>query len=90
VLNSNPNKVSLSALPPLALYIHFPWCEKKCPYCDFNSHQIKEGKAGFDEARYINLTLGDDKFTVFLLVAAHRAYSLQKAWINCFALYVPE
>ena len=25
-------------LPPLALYIHIPWCEKKCPYCDFNSH----------------------------------------------------
>ena len=59
MLNSNPNKVSLSALPPLALYIHFPWCEKKCPYCDFNSHQIKEGKAGFDEARYINALIAD-------------------------------
>ena len=59
VLNSNPNKVSLSALPPLALYIHFPWCEKKCPYCDFNSHQIKEGKSGFDEARYIKALIAD-------------------------------
>ncbi|BDT75404.1 radical SAM family heme chaperone HemW [Polynucleobacter sp. KF022] len=59
MLNSNPNKVSLSALPPLALYIHFPWCEKKCPYCDFNSHQIKEGKAGFDEARYIHALIAD-------------------------------
>lgn len=29
---------NLFALPPLALYIHIPWCEKKCPYCDFNSH----------------------------------------------------
>jgi putative oxygen-independent coproporphyrinogen III oxidase len=28
-------------LPPLSLYIHFPWCVKKCPYCDFNSHPIK-------------------------------------------------
>ena len=63
MLNSNPNKVSLTALPPLALYIHFPWCEKKCPYCDFNSHQIKEGadsnKAGFNETRYINALITD-------------------------------
>jgi putative oxygen-independent coproporphyrinogen III oxidase len=31
-----------SALPPLALYIHFPWCVKKCPYCDFNSHALRD------------------------------------------------
>jgi oxygen-independent coproporphyrinogen-3 oxidase len=49
----------LSALPPLSLYIHFPWCEKKCPYCDFNSHQIKEGTQGFDEARYIKALITD-------------------------------
>ena len=48
--------VSLTALPPLALYIHFPWCEKKCPYCDFNSHQVKEG---FDENRYIKALIAD-------------------------------
>jgi oxygen-independent coproporphyrinogen-3 oxidase len=30
-----------SALPPLSLYIHIPWCVRKCPYCDFNSHTIK-------------------------------------------------
>jgi len=28
-------------LPPLGLYIHIPWCLKKCPYCDFNSHAIE-------------------------------------------------
>ncbi|MGK9559499.1 hypothetical protein O6495_25060, partial [Salmonella enterica subsp. enterica] len=28
----------MSVLPPLALYIHIPWCVRKCPYCDFNSH----------------------------------------------------
>ncbi len=55
----------LKALPPLSLYIHFPWCEKKCPYCDFNSHQIKDqGKnprngQGFDEIRYINALIAD-------------------------------
>lgn len=31
-----------NSLPPLSLYIHFPWCVKKCPYCDFNSHTLKE------------------------------------------------
>ncbi|QWD95266.1 oxygen-independent coproporphyrinogen III oxidase-like protein [Polynucleobacter sp. MG-Unter2-18] len=49
----------LTALPPLSLYIHFPWCEKKCPYCDFNSHQIKDGNQGFDEARYIKALIAD-------------------------------
>ena len=57
----------LTALPPLSLYIHFPWCEKKCPYCDFNSHQIKDvstvsGKnqsPGFDEKRYIKALIAD-------------------------------
>ena len=53
------NPIVLKALPPLALYIHFPWCEKKCPYCDFNSHQIKDGKSGFDEQRYINALIAD-------------------------------
>jgi len=53
------NPITLRALPPLALYIHFPWCEKKCPYCDFNSHQIKDGKSGFDEQRYINALIAD-------------------------------
>jgi coproporphyrinogen III oxidase-like Fe-S oxidoreductase len=33
--------LSLAALPPLSLYVHLPWCLKKCPYCDFNSHENK-------------------------------------------------
>ena len=33
------NQQSALSLPPLALYIHLPWCVRKCPYCDFNSHQ---------------------------------------------------
>ena len=34
-----PGAVKLAALPPLALYVHIPWCVRKCPYCDFNSHE---------------------------------------------------
>ncbi|MFZ3286250.1 MAG: radical SAM family heme chaperone HemW [Telluria sp.] len=45
-----PGPLNLSALPPLSLYIHFPWCVKKCPYCDFNSH---EARAGFPEEEYL-------------------------------------
>ena len=41
---------------PLSLYIHIPWCEKKCPYCDFNSHQAKDD---IDEPAYINALLSD-------------------------------
>ena len=33
-----------SAMPPLALYVHLPWCVRKCPYCDFNSHGLKQGE----------------------------------------------
>ncbi|MEX3557809.1 MAG: radical SAM family heme chaperone HemW [Burkholderia sp.] len=46
---ASPGKVRLSALPPLALYVHFPWCVRKCPYCDFNSHEWK-GESSPEEA----------------------------------------
>lgn len=36
--------------PPLALYVHFPWCVRKCPYCDFNSYAARDG---FDEGAYL-------------------------------------
>ena len=36
---NRPGGVALSLLPPLALYVHIPWCVRKCPYCDFNSHE---------------------------------------------------
>jgi oxygen-independent coproporphyrinogen-3 oxidase len=55
----------LAALPPLALYVHVPWCVRKCPYCDFNSHELRGGSAGgraLDadlEARYVEALTAD-------------------------------
>ena len=40
--NLSAGGVRLSQLPPLALYVHIPWCVRKCPYCDFNSHEAKD------------------------------------------------
>ena len=45
---------------PLSLYIHLPWCVKKCPYCDFNSHEIK--KSVIDEDDYIDALIRDIDF----------------------------
>ena len=47
--------------PPLALYIHFPWCVQKCPYCDFNSHKAP---GQIPEQRYIDALLEDLSFDV--------------------------
>lgn len=41
---------------PLSLYVHIPWCLKKCPYCDFNSHAVKDK---LPENRYVDLLLAD-------------------------------
>lgn len=47
---------NFTTLPPLALYIHFPWCVQKCPYCDFNSHELK---STLDEKKYIHALISD-------------------------------
>jgi len=50
----------LSALPPLSLYVHMPWCVRKCPYCDFNSHAVPgDEHGGVPEAAYITALLQD-------------------------------
>lgn len=46
----------LTQLPPLSLYIHIPWCVKKCPYCDFNSHSLN---ASLPEAQYVDSLIAD-------------------------------
>ena len=48
--------LSLAALPPLSLYVHLPWCLKKCPYCDFNSH---ERGGELPESRYLDAVCAD-------------------------------
>jgi oxygen-independent coproporphyrinogen-3 oxidase len=55
-----PGTLRLAGSPPLALYIHLPWCLAKCPYCDFNSHAVPtEGQGGLPEARYLHALLAD-------------------------------
>ena len=52
-----PGTLQLSSLPPLSLYVHLPWCLKKCPYCDFNSHEMKGDE--LPERLYLDALLAD-------------------------------
>lgn len=52
------------ALPPLSLYIHIPWCMKKCPYCDFNSHEVRGGGAEIPEREYVAALIADFEHTL--------------------------
>ena len=51
-----PGEVRFAALPPLALYAHLPWCVRKCPYCDFNSHERGEA---LPEREYVDALVAD-------------------------------
>ena len=57
---TRPGTLAFAALPPLSLYVHLPWCLKKCPYCDFNSHAWPEASLPADlEARYLGALVAD-------------------------------
>ena len=60
-LGSDPTRPQFSALPPLSLYVHIPWCVKKCPYCDFNSHEAREA---LPEDAYVDALLADLEFAL--------------------------
>jgi oxygen-independent coproporphyrinogen-3 oxidase len=53
---TRPSRPRFSALPPLALYVHIPWCLRKCPYCDFNSHAAREA---VPEDAYVDALVAD-------------------------------
>jgi len=74
---------------PLSLYIHMPWCVRKCPYCDFNSHAVPDGKLSLDlEQEYLHALVEDFKtqldfaqgrqILVYLLVGVHHLSFLLK------------
>ncbi len=52
----DPGGVRIAHQPPLALYVHIPWCVRKCPYCDFNSH---EKRGDIPEGRYVDALRAD-------------------------------
>ena len=62
---------------PIALYVHWPWCVRKCPYCDFNSHAIG---AGVDEAGYIQALLQDVDAAVEPTLEHTKLHDLPVTW----------
>ena len=64
--------VNFQALPPLSLYIHIPWCVRKCPYCDFNSH---EARSDLPEAAYVDALIRDLEMSL-PLVWGRKVYSV--------------
>jgi putative oxygen-independent coproporphyrinogen III oxidase len=72
ILLGSARQISLSILPPLSIYIHIPWCIRKCPYCDFNSH---EAKTDIPEQQYIDCLISDLDYTL-PKIWGRRVYSI--------------
>lgn len=53
---ANAGSIRFTALPPLAIYVHLPWCVRKCPYCDFNSHEMRSDP---DFEAYVDALIAD-------------------------------
>ena len=80
VVVERPGVVKLAVLPPLALYVHIPWCVRKCPYCDFNSH---ERSGALPEAEYIEKLFLDLEDLLPSSAAARRACSRRRRSMRC-------
>ena len=78
---------------PLSIYVHLPWCKKKCPYCDFNSHEIKQS---IPEKEYCEALLKiflaffqkleKERLKLFFLEVVHLIYSLQNLLKKLFPI----
>ncbi|MFO1281769.1 MAG: radical SAM family heme chaperone HemW [Burkholderiales bacterium] len=68
VVEPRTTRPRFTALPPLSLYVHLPWCLSKCPYCDFNSHAWKTGEnataGGPPEREYVDALIADLESTL--------------------------
>ena len=58
------SSLQFTALPPLSLYIHIPWCLRKCPYCDFNSHEVRTASGEIPEQDYVAALIADFEQTL--------------------------
>jgi oxygen-independent coproporphyrinogen-3 oxidase len=61
IVETSLTRPRFKSLPPLSLYVHLPWCVKKCPYCDFNSH---EARGEIPEDAYVDALLADLEFAL--------------------------
>ena len=73
------NMLKLTKLPPLSLYIHVPWCVRKCPYCDFNSHT---SASGLPEEAYLNALINDFDLDLQLYLKGSQERALRSIFIG--------
>jgi len=90
--------IQFTTLPELSLYVHLPWCVRKCPYCDFNSHEARES---IPEKEYLAALIADLEASLpmvwgrpvvssFYWPVVHRAFSHPMALPSCCPPFAPE